>query len=142
MIKKAMLVVPGEKGACHPLEVQYNPATLNLEARSSPVTYENLQTCKMQDDVAQSMDNGELALSFDLMADSQDGRDVRKTIQGFLGMLFQENTRKIVFCWGDTEFEGEVEKVAASFDLFDSDGNPLRGKVHIEIVRRDFTGVM
>lgn len=142
MIKKAMLIVPGKKGACHSLEVQYNPATLNVEARSRPVVYENPQTCEIQDDVTQNIDNGELTLSFDLDIDSQGGQDVRRTIQGLLGMLFRESTRKIAFCWGDMDFEGEVEKMSASFDLFDSDGDPLHGKVHIEIVRRDFTGVI
>lgn len=142
MLKKAVLTVPGEKGDFHSLEVQYNPSTLNLSVSARSAAYENPQTHKMHDQVDQNTDSGELTLSFDLVIDDDGGRDVRKTLQGFLGMMFQESSRKIAFGWGDMNFEGSLEHINASFDMFDSNGTPVRGKVHMEIAQRDFKGVV
>lgn len=142
MVKKAQLIIRRKKGDFHSLEVQYNPSTLNLSTSSGFISCKNPQTYSMQDHVVQSIDNGQLKLSFDLVIDNYDGWDVRKTIQGFLGMCFTESARKIGFCWGDMDFEGELNHIKASFDMFDEKGTPLRGKVHMEIEQQDFTGVV
>lgn len=142
MLKKAVLTVPGETGDLYPIEVQYNPSTLNLSVSAGAVSYENPQTYVMNNQADQNTDSGELILSFDLVIDDAGGRDVRKTIQGFLGMLFQESARKIIFSWGDVHFAGEAERMNASFDMFSSEGRPIRGKVHMEIVQHDFKGVV
>lgn len=126
----------------YPLEVQYNPSTLNLSVSAGAVSYGNPQTHMMNSQVEQNTDSGELILSFDLIIDDEGGRDVRKTVQGFLGMLFRESARKIIFSWGDVDFEGEVDRMNASFDMFSSEGRPVRGKVHMEIIQHDFKGVV
>lgn len=142
MLKKAVFTVPGENGDFHSLEVQYNPSSLKLTAAAKPVIYTDAQNQKLQGQVKQNMDSGEMGLSLDLIIDDDGGRDVRKTIQGFLGMVSDKTTRKIAFDWGDMNFEGNIRHISASFEMFDESGRPVRGKVHMEITRQDLKGVV
>lgn len=62
---------------------------------------------------------------------------VQPIIEGFIGMLRQERTRFVTFCWGSMQYEGIVNNLETSYTMFNLTGQPVRGEVQMSMVLVD-----
>lgn len=62
---------------------------------------------------------------------------VQPIIEGFIGMLRQERTRFITFCWGGMCYEGIVNNLNTTYTMFNLTGQPIRGEVTLSMMLVD-----
>lgn len=62
---------------------------------------------------------------------------VQPIIEGFIGMLRQESTRFITFCWGSMRYEGMVNSLNTRYTMFSLTGQPIRGEVELSMILVD-----
>ena len=62
---------------------------------------------------------------------------VQPIIEGFIGMLRQERTRFITFCWGSMQYEGIVNSLNTKYTMFSLTGQPIRGEVDLSMILVD-----
>lgn len=62
---------------------------------------------------------------------------VQPIIEGFIGMLRQERTRFVTFCWGKMEYEGIVNSLNTNYTMFSLTGQPIRGEVELSMILVD-----
>lgn len=62
---------------------------------------------------------------------------VQPIIEGFIGMLRQERTRFITFCWGSMQYEGVVNSLNTRYTMFNLTGQPIRGEVELSMILVD-----
>ncbi len=58
---------------------------------------------------------------------------VRPQVEGFIGALHDENTRKITLSWGKMSYKGILGGVDAEYTMFNMQGNPIRAVVNLSI---------
>ena len=58
---------------------------------------------------------------------------VRPQVEGFIGALHDENTRKITLSWGKMSYKGILGGVDAEYTMFNMRGNPIRAVVNLSI---------
>lgn len=58
---------------------------------------------------------------------------VRPQVEGFLGALHNEKTRKITLSWGNMAYRGILSSVDAEYTMFNMAGNPIRAVVNLQI---------
>ncbi len=123
------------------VDVQFNPTTLRLQlAASLP------QDTPPGSQVRQSNGSTSATLSLDLVFDTADEgttsrpvsvREKTAMVERFViaapGTANKEKPPKLRFIWGDFQFDGVVNNISIDFDLFASDGTPLRAKVSLSI---------
>lgn len=64
---------------------------------------------------------------------------VRPQVEGFIGALHDEKTRKITLCWGKMAYKGILNAVDAEYTMFNMSGNPIRAVVNLRIILVDST---
>lgn len=62
---------------------------------------------------------------------------VRPQVEGFIGALRNNYTRKITFYWGNMSYSGVLTDVSAQYTMFSTDGNPIRANVNLGILCTD-----
>lgn len=62
---------------------------------------------------------------------------VQPIIEGFIGMLRQERTRFVTFCWGAMQYEGIVNSLNTRYTMFSLTGQPIRGEVELSMILVD-----
>ena len=62
---------------------------------------------------------------------------VRPQVEGFIGALRNNYTRKITFYWGNMSYSGVLTSVNAEYTMFSTDGNPIRAHVSLGILCTD-----
>ena len=62
---------------------------------------------------------------------------VRGQVEGFIGALRDDRTRKVTFYWGKLKYTGVLIYVNAQYTMFSTDGNPIRAVVNISILNTD-----
>ena len=62
---------------------------------------------------------------------------VQPIIEGFIGMLRQERTRFVAFCWGAMQYEGIVNSLTTRYTMFSLSGQPIRGEVDMSMILVD-----
>ncbi len=150
------------------IEVQYNPQTLKLysvigkqqKVKSEEGGANNLVVTDY---------SGKTRLSFDLIFDDVDIMDsfmldgvptnvsgvvgkgvdmishgglthsVRKRMDAMLSLLSSQRTQQVVFAWAKMSFRGALTNVTNRFTMFNTDGNPVRGTMHLEITQETTT---
>ncbi len=58
---------------------------------------------------------------------------VRKQCEGLVACLLSPVTRKVMFCWSDMIFRGELNQVGVNYTMFNKSGEPIRATVDIMI---------
>lgn len=58
---------------------------------------------------------------------------VKPQVEALIGSLLSPNTRKVIFCWSNMIFRGELKSVDANFTMFNKKGNPIRAVVNLTI---------
>ena len=62
---------------------------------------------------------------------------VQPIVEGFIGMLRQERTRFVTFCWGSMRYEGVVNSLNTSYTMFNLTGQPIRAEVEMSMILVD-----
>ncbi len=58
---------------------------------------------------------------------------VRPQVEALLGLMVNQRTRYVNFCWSHMGFAGEMTDVVAKYTMFNKDGEPIRATVDIQI---------
>lgn len=127
------------------IEVQFNPASLKLELANK---VEGGHSTARQ--VRQYLGKTSTTLSFDLHFDTADRgttdepvsvRTLTAAVERFVLPKGQGNTKqkppKARFQWDELVIDGIIESVSIDFDLFASNGTPLRAKMGVSIREQD-----
>lgn len=62
---------------------------------------------------------------------------VQTTVEGFLGAIRNEYTRRVAFCWGNMLYSGYVNRVNTRYTVFNPSGKPIRATVDLSIICAD-----
>ena len=62
---------------------------------------------------------------------------VQPQVEGFIGALRNDCTRKVTFYWGSMKYQGVLNHVGAEYTMFSTDGSPIRANVNIGILLTD-----
>ncbi len=60
---------------------------------------------------------------------------VRKKMDAIMSLLSSYQTQQVVFAWSRMVFRGTVTDVSNRFTMFNPQGNPIRGEMHLEITQ-------
>ena len=146
-------------------EVQYNPATIRLssvngkvqEKRREEGVQDKLHVMKFEGKSKLSFDlifddcdnmnafafNDIANINFSSMANKAVSllqnagttHSVRKRMDAIMSLLSSPSTQQVVFFWAKMVFRGTVTSVNNRFTMFNPEGNPIRGEMHLEITQ-------
>ena len=60
---------------------------------------------------------------------------VRKKMDAIMSLLSSVATQQVVFFWANMAFRGTITDVANKFTMFNPQGNPIRGEMHLELTQ-------
>ncbi len=60
---------------------------------------------------------------------------VRKRMDAIMSLLSSSATQQVVFFWSNMVFRGTITDVGNKFTMFNPEGNPIRGEMHLEITQ-------
>ena len=149
VLEKALLIELPAADKSKGIPVQFNPASLRL-ALSNQVEGGNVRGRQSR----QFNGKSSTELSFDLHFDTSDEslggnkpRSVREKtalVEKFVVPAPQSkgSTKRLVpprvrFLWGDLQIDGVISALTLEFDLFASNGYPLRAKMSVSIKEQD-----
>ncbi len=58
---------------------------------------------------------------------------VQNMVEGFVGVIRNQRTRRICFSWNNMSYEGVLNNVRSKYTMFDLYGRPIRGEVYLSI---------
>ncbi len=133
-------VVTGGDNVADPIEVHFNPVSLQLQVSNELKDTGNAER-------KQYIAKTTTKLTMDLVFDSTDtGVDVTKTtrkLQAFLapemppGKTQQTPPPLVLFSWGTLAFKGIAESYKETIDFFSANGVPLRSSLNLTLSRQD-----
>ncbi|MBR3307541.1 MAG: hypothetical protein IKI75_09875 [Lachnospiraceae bacterium] len=145
------------------MEVQYNPSSIYLDTSAGLREIDNSSISNiMNNQVTQITTDSITTLGMQLVFDAMNQQDafmldspsllsaggvasmvqdlwnsegfsVRTQVEGLIACLLSPLTRRIIFCWSDIFFKGELNQVNANYTMFNKKGNPIRATVDIAI---------
>ena len=155
--------VAEENGSFIKVKVQYNPATIRLSTVNGRIQKRN--TDEGVDRLNIYKFSGKSKLSFDLVFDDVDNANafmlenltpnvgnlvakasdmmshekhfhsVRKRMDAMMSLLYGDNSRQVIFFWAKMVFRGTLTNVQNTFTMFNPQGNPIRGVMHLDLVQ-------
>ena len=66
-------------------------------------------------------------------------KSVQTQVEGLIGAIRNDYTRKISFYWGMMKYQGIITNVSAEYTMFSTDGAPIRANVNLGILLVDDT---
>ena len=151
----------GMSGTEKLFQVQFNPNSLTLHAAGKPVqikTVESKKDAPIQESVSVVPSRATLRvqLIFDdliipdaFMADRLSlnprdiaevvkwklgrSRSVRAEIEGLVAAIQSPQTREMTFCWSKFMFKGTMNSINATYTMFNTKGEPIRGTVDMRL---------
>ncbi len=155
--------VAEENGSFIKVKVQYNPATIRLstvngriQKRNTDEGVDRLNIYKFSgksklsfDLVFDDVDNANafmlenltpnvgnvVAKSSDMMSHEKHFHSVRKRMDAMMSLLYGDNSRQVIFFWAKMVFRGTLTNVQNTFTMFNPQGNPIRGVMHLDLVQ-------
>ncbi|MEG0779554.1 MAG: hypothetical protein RRY95_00925 [Oscillospiraceae bacterium] len=154
-----------DMGGEHILQVQYNPASLQMDANAEVTPVQYLQQNLDNGIPAQNTRNPSVVLSVELIFDAMLAQDaflfdklrlsagaavsdisglakaktggytVQPQTNGLLAALFRDSTRTVTFRWADMSFTGELTEANATYTMFSVSGKPIRSVIRINITQ-------
>ena len=150
-----------------PIEVQYNPSSINLNSVGGPIKKYNamgndnmnsftsvdkktatyLTTQLIFEDINVSDAFGASSLSINassavdnvksLVKNLSGGYSVKKQVEGLVSLLMTKETRQVIFVWNDMFFHGELLYVDVAFNMFNKNGHPIKATADIKIIQNN-----
>jgi hypothetical protein len=135
-------VVTGEDHVSNWLDVQFNPASLQLQVSNELKDTANNERKQY---VAKSNAKLTMELLFDTTLDGQDVTATTRRIQAFISPELPRGNEArqrlppplVMFEWGRVKFKGIAESYKETIDFFSSNGVPLRSTVNLTLSRQD-----
>lgn len=153
-----------EDGKFIKFKVQYNPATIRLTSLSGKVQSKNANDgidkldvynfagkSKLSfdlifddvdnmnafqiNDIVNTNVSGLLNKGIDAVRHGGLNHSVRKKMDAIMSLLSSRSTQQVVFFWGKMCFRGAITDVGNRFVMFNPQGNPIRGEMHIELTQ-------
>lgn len=123
------------------VEVQFNPETLKV-AYSNTMQGEDQSGGSAAQYVSKSSTKLSVDLWFDVtvLADENDVRNLTKKVNYFMTPQPVDDKLAppaVCFLWGSFLFEGVMDSMSESLELFSAEGRPLRAKVSISIASQE-----
>ena len=145
--------------------VQYNPATIRLSSVNGKVQEKNraegvqdkLHVMKFEgksklsfdlifddcdnmnafmfNDIANINFTSGINKGLSLLQNGGNTHSVRKRMDAIMSLLASPSTQQVVFFWSKMVFRGTVTSVSNRFTMFNPQGNPIRGEMHLEITQ-------
>lgn len=125
-------VSQGLRGRFELLEVQYNPFSLNLTGSGGDMELDDSSEGEA-DKVIQKINPGTVSLSMELVID---GPQTQKWAVELLQRAGRELERKVIFCWGNMVFPGDMTQADVQYHMFANTGEPQMGKISITISQK------
>jgi hypothetical protein len=150
----------------HVMQVQYNPASLSIQANAEAVPFTYLQQNIDSGIPNQSPRPPMVVLSVELIFDAvnpadafmldklrlsagsvvsdisgaiqakQGGYTVQPHTNGLVAALMRPSTRVVTFRWADMAFTGQLIEVQAVYTMFSVSGKPVRSHVRMNIAQQ------
>lgn len=144
--------------------VQYNPSTIRLTSISGKIQsrkadegidklsvytfqgksklsfdlifddVDNMNAFQMNDIVNTNI-SGALNKAGDAISHGGLNHSVRKRMDAILSLLSSRATQQVIFFWGKMSFRGTITDVGNRFTMFNPQGNPIRGEMHLELTQ-------
>jgi hypothetical protein len=150
----------------HAMQVQYNPASLSIQANAESIPFTYLQQNVDSGIPNQSPRPPMVVLSVELIFDAvnpsdafmldklrlsagnavsdisgliqaeKGGYTVQPHTNGLIAALMRPNTRMVTFRWADMAFTGQLIEVQAVYTMFSVSGKPVRSRVRMNIAQQ------
>lgn len=132
-VEKAVIEAVSADGAKgKTIEVQYNPLSLKMRATSRGTVLPGSFAEQEKGGIQQAASAEGTTLSFDLFFA---GEETKARTEELLSLLEDSAGRQVAFCWGKMDFQGEIEQMSISYDMFSEEGDPVSGKASILILQ-------
>ena len=148
------------------MKVQYNPASLSIQANAEAIPFTYLQQNIDSGIPNQSPRPPMVVLSVDLIFDAMNPKDafmadklrlsagdavsaaaggiqaakggytVQPQTDGLIAALMRPSTRVVTFRWADMAFTGQLIEVQAEYTMFSVSGKPIRSRVRMNIAQQ------
>lgn len=127
-------------GAAAAVEVDFNPETLQLSAKSSVKKREGKSPPQV---VGEPTVNLSFSLIFDTTYDGSDVREKSGRVLAYMdppkgekGPAKKNVPRILLFEWGNFRFTGYLESYKEDIEFFSPEGNPLRATLALSLVQQ------
>ena len=60
---------------------------------------------------------------------------VRQRMDALMGLLTSRASQHVIFFWANMSFRGQLTRVSSEYTMFNPKGNPIRGKVSLQITQ-------
>lgn len=120
------------------IQVQYNPSSIkyrgNTSYDSTPPKAEIKANGKSNTVTTVTSSSG-IDMSFTLVFHSEyDGdQSVREQMELIMNMISISRTKELRFSWANMQAEGRLVSFSGKYDMFDTSGNPISGRMDITI---------
>ena len=158
---------PTKKDSVHVMKVKYNPSSIHMSSRAGSFQQPVMGSAVTQitQMTVPSQTNFNVELIFDAINNEDafmmqkfttisasgaisktaavvnnlmgDGYSVQNEVEGLVGLMVNEGTRRITFCWSDMTISGELVSVNVTYTMFNPIGNPICAKVALSIQQMD-----
>lgn len=144
--------------------VQYNPATINLysvngkvQSRKGEEGIDKLNVYKFTgksklsidlvfddcdnmnafglNDVVNTNFSGAINKGINAYRHKGNNYSVRKKMDAIMSLLSSSATQQVVFYWANMAFRGTITDVGNRFTMFNPQGHPIRGEMHLELTQ-------
>ncbi len=67
--------------------------------------------------------------------DKKKTHSVRQRMDALMGLLTSRASQHVIFFWANMSFRGQLTRVSSEYTMFNPKGNPIRGKVSLQITQ-------
>lgn len=124
------------------LEVQFNPVDIQISVEGKPgraktgvdINHNNIDYGRNSAKISVT-----IPLLFDGTLEEQKGSNVvEQSVNHFLNAVRNPYSRGITFSWGNQLYKGELYSASVEYTMFSKQGVPVRAKVTIKILCKDY----
>lgn len=95
---------------------------------------DNMNAFMLNDVVNANITSG-INKGLSLLQNGGNTHSVRKRMDAIMSLLSSYATQQVVFAWSRMVFRGTITDVSNRFTMFNPQGNPIRGEMHLEITQ-------
>ena len=89
----------------------------------------------MFNDIANANITSGVNKGLSLLQNGGNTHSIRKKMDAIMSVLSSPATQQVIFYWSKMVFRGTITNVQNSFTMFNPQGNPIRGTMHLEITQ-------
>ena len=115
--------------------VQYNPASIKYHASTSTKETTEPEAGSETRMITSVTAQCTVDMSFELIFHNTGGKDesTKEQMELVMNMLYDSPTKNVRFAWGKLEVEGKLVSFSGEYDMFDSLGKPISGRMRLTI---------